>query len=150
MLDVVRTHPHTHCPPNTSALLPWRSLTELPLTTKMDAPPGTIPNLFHRLICFADLTTFEHNTEVSVCALKERKHQCFCVCVFVPKSDHSSRSPGVVKTPSWGLLTVGRELRGLPPISSPSNFKLQVMLSLMRCCTNMACCSFMHVSPQVP
>lgn len=75
-LDAGRcTHSHTHtytaCPPNTSALLPWRSLTELPLTTKMDAPPGTIPNLLHWLICFADLTTFEHNTEVSVCALEE-------------------------------------------------------------------------------
>lgn len=43
------THAHTqtHCPLNTSALLAWRSLTELPLSAETDAPPGKLPNLLH-------------------------------------------------------------------------------------------------------
>lgn len=102
---------HTTCPPNTSALLPWRSLTELPLTTKMDAPPGTIPNLLHWLICFADLTTFEHNAEVSVYALEEGGASLFYVCIFVPNSDHSSHSLGMGKTPSWGTANSQRRIR---------------------------------------
>lgn len=52
----------------------------------MDAPPGTIPNLLHWLICFADLTTFENNAEVSV-ALKEEDVSVSCagVCFLKQK-----------------------------------------------------------------
>lgn len=74
----------------------------------------------------------------------------FCVCIFVPNSDHSSHSLGIGKTLSWGPLTVGTKLESLQPIFSLSTFKLQVKLSLMRCCTNKSCCSFMHTSLQVP
>lgn len=65
------THLHIPRAPNTSALLPCWSLTNLPLTMEMDASPGTSPNLVLWLSCFADLTTFENNTEVSACAFKE-------------------------------------------------------------------------------
>lgn len=79
---------HTTCPPNTSALPPWRSLTELPLTTKMDSPPGTFPNLLHWLICFADLTTFNTMLGWVRALLRERGASVCYECIFAPNSDH--------------------------------------------------------------
>lgn len=152
---MVKMHTLTHSrAPNTSALLPCWSLTDLPLTMEMDASPGTSPNLVLWLSCFADLTTFENNTEVSACAFKEGQRECFHVR-FCAKLWLQLSLPWYLQNTLMGATKYWYWIRkpgtNLPPPPTVLPLtKKQVMFSLLRCSTNKSCCSFMHVSLQVP